>query len=323
MNLSPSFFRFLESISMLKASNIFFMGKGGVGKSTSAALTSVSLAQKDFQVMIISFDPAHNQADIFEKRLSDKPRNLAPNLTAVEIDQDYWTQKYLGDVHNQINKTYSYLTAFNLDKYFSVIKHSPGLEEYAMIQAFQQIQKDFGKSDFLVFDMPPTALALKFFNLPKLSLIWIEHLLALRKEIIQKRDLITKIRLIKKEIERDKVLNKINALKSDYEALKGTLENRDQTQINLVLNPDKLSFAESIRILKGLQEINIQLKHIIYNKMAPDSSCAEIENIFADIPMLSFPYSETPLIGYANLERYLKKNANQVEKQLEVCVKTD
>jgi len=111
--------------------------------------------------------------------------------------------------------------------------------------------------------MPPTALGLKFFSLPSLSLIWIEHLLALRKEIIKKRDLITNIKLIKKEIERDKVLNKINELQNQYQALKDTFEDRKQTQINLVLNPDKLSYAESIRIVTALQEININLHRTI------------------------------------------------------------
>ncbi len=170
---------------MNKATNIFFVGKGGVGKSTSSALTSVFLAQKGFQVLIISLDPAHNQSDIFEKNLSDKPFQIAPNLLAIEIDQEFWIKQYLKDIHNQINKTYSYLTALNLDKYFKVIKHSPGLEEYALILAFEQIRKDFSQLDYLIFDMPPTALALKFFNLPSLSMIWIEHLLALREVAIK------------------------------------------------------------------------------------------------------------------------------------------
>jgi arsenite-transporting ATPase len=305
--------------NMGSATNIFFMGKGGVGKSTSAALASVYLAQQGFKVLVASLDPAHNQSDIFQRDLSDKPIQLEPNLLALEIDQDSWIRRYLKGVHDQINRTYAYLTALNLDKYFSVIKHSPGLEEYALILAFKDICKDFAKNDFLIFDMPPTALSLKFFSLPTLSLIWIEHLLELRQEIIKKRDLITKIKLMKTEIERDKVLKKIKDLKGDYEILKDTFENREQTQINLVLNPDKLSFAESIRILNSLNSINISLNLIIYNKMQPDSSCAEIDEVFENIPMLNFPYSETPLIGIDTLQKFLKANDDLVGQQLNVC----
>ena len=119
--------------------NIFFVGKGGVGKSTSAALNAVFLAQKGFRVLIVSLDPAHNLSDIFQMNFSDKELKIASDISAIEVDQDQWIKAYLKDVRNQIKKTYSYLTAFNLENYFKVIKHSPGLEEYALILAFKHI----------------------------------------------------------------------------------------------------------------------------------------------------------------------------------------
>jgi len=295
---------------------MFFMGKGGVGKSTSAALTSVFLAHKGFKVLIVSLDPAHNQSDIFEKKLSDKPQEITPNLAGIEIDQDYWIRRYLKDVQNQIKRTYSYLTAFNLEKYFEVIKHSPGLEEYALILVFKDIMQKFGHLDFLMFDMPPTALGLRFFTLPTLSLIWIEQLLALRQEIIKKRDIITKVKLIKKEVETDKILNKINEMKKDYQNLKDIFEDSNQTLINIVLNPDKLSLAESTRIVEALHDINITCSQIINNKMQLYSSCDDINTAFSDIPICQCPYSETPLIGLTNLEQFLKANDSVLEEQV-------
>jgi len=268
---------------------------------------------------MVSLDPAHNQSDIFERNLSDKPVEVAPRLLAIEVDQEVWIRIYLKDVHNQIKKTYSYLTAFNLEKYFSVIKHSPGLEEYALILAFERIRKDFTHWDYLIFDMPPTALSLKFFSLPSLSLVWIEHLLALRREIIEKRELITKIKLFTKEFEKDKVLNKIEEQRKQYQTLQDIFENTEQTRVHLVLNPDKLSHAESLRIFNALREINIQLFRTIYNKRPVDKSCAEIDPVFAGIPMLNFPYSETPLIGMNNLQQFLKANKEVLEKQISVC----
>ena len=157
---------------MDKATNIFFLGKGGVGKSTSAALNSIFLAQKGFKVMIVSFDPAHNQSDIFEMNFSDEPTEISPNFSAIEIDQEKWIGAYLKDVHKQINQTYRYLTAFNLEKYFKVIKHSPGLEEYALILAFKHIRQKFSDYDYLVFDMPPTALSLRFLSLPLIRIFY-------------------------------------------------------------------------------------------------------------------------------------------------------
>ncbi|MBW1857732.1 MAG: ArsA family ATPase [Deltaproteobacteria bacterium] len=301
---------------MAGATNMFFMGKGGVGKSTAAALNSLFLAQKGFQILIVSLDPAHNQSDIFETSLSDKPTKIADNLMGIEIDQDYWIRRYLKDVQNQIKRTYSYLTSFNLEKYFEVIKYSPGLEEYALILVFKDIMQKFGHLDFLMFDMPPTALGLRFFTLPTLSLIWIEQLVALRQEIIKKRDLITKVKLIKKEVETDKILNKINEMKKDYQNLKDIFEDSNQTLINIVLNPDKLSLAESTRIVEALHDINITCSQIINNKMQLHSSCDDINTTFSDIPLCQCPYSETPLIGLPNLEQFLKANDSVLEEQV-------
>lgn len=295
------------------------MGKGGVGKSTSAALFSTFLAQKGSRVVLVSLDPAHNQSDIFERALSDEPVEVAPHLRVIEIDEDSWIRAYLKDVRQQINRTYSYLTAFNLDKYFSVIKHSPGLEEYALILAYEHLQKKYSDWDYLVFDMPPTALSLKFFALPSLSLVWVNHLLALRREIIEKRELITKIKLLTKEFERDKVLNKIEAQRKQYEILNQAFTNPENTQVYLVLNPDKLSHAESLRIFHSLKGINIRLYRTIYNKRPVNESCADIDPVFADIPSIHFPLSDTPLIGIQQLQRYLRANESEVQNQLNVC----
>jgi len=295
--------------------NIFYLGKGGVGKSTSAALNSLFLSQKGFDVLLVSLDPAHNQSDIFQKALSDRPKNIAPHLEAIEIDQDHWIKRYLADVQEQIRRTYCYLTSFNLEKYFKVIKHSPGLEEYALILAFQEINRKFSNTDVLVFDMAPTALSLKFFNLPVLSLIWTNHLLALRKEIIKKRELITKIKIMKKEIETDKALSRIEQSIKEYTALKQLFENPKLTKINLVLNPDLLSLAESKRILEGLEAINVPLSQVIINKMQKDSSIDHIVREFNSIPLLKLPLSDMPLIGLDKLRQFLEKNGNILNEQ--------
>ena len=300
---------------MARPINIFYLGKGGVGKSTSAALNSLFLSKKGFNVLLVSLDPAHNQSDIFEKKLSDKPKPLAPNLEAIEIDQEHWIKRYLKDVQQQIRRTYSYLTSFNLEKYFKVIKHSPGLEEYALILAFKEIISKFSKNDVLVFDMAPTALSLKFFNLPTLSLVWITHLLALRKEIIKKRELITKVRLMKKEIETDKVLSKIQESIQEYTSLKGLFEDSTLTKVNLVLNPDLLSLAESKRIVEGLTAIHISLSQIIVNKMQKNSSLEHITREFKEIPLLQVPFSQTPLIGLNTLLQFLEQNEHVLMNQ--------
>lgn len=287
------------------ATNVFFLGKGGVGKSTSAALTSLLLAEQGRKVLIVSLDPAHNQSDIFEKRLSGRPTKLAANLHGVEIDGDAWIRKYLRGVREDINKTYRYLTSFNLGKYFDVMKYSPGLEEYALILAFQEIRRKFPTRDVLVFDMAPTALSLRFFGLPRLSLVWIHHLRKLRQDIIDKRELITRVRLLNREIETDKVLLKIQKSLDEYTRLKNLFEDRELTRIHLVLNPDQLSLAESERIVTELGKMNIRVARIIVNKIRAGSKYDVIASAFANFAMIKVPYSATSLVGIDSLRRFI------------------
>ena len=290
------------------AVHVFYLGKGGVGKSTSAALNSLFLARQGCEVLLVSLDPAHNQSDIFKCRLSDKPKEVAPHLQAGEIDQERWIRRYLRDVQAQINRTYSYLTSFNLERYFKVIKYSPGLEEYALLLAFQEIARRFSGLDYIIFDMAPTALSLKFFNLPTLSLVWINHLLALRQEIIRKRELVTKIKLGRKVIETDKVLSRLQESIREYTALKEDLADPARTRINLVLNPDLLSFAESMRIVDGLRAVDIFPSQVIVNKIQCSSSCGHIEKALSGIPIIQIPLSEAPLIGLDALSLFLREN---------------
>lgn len=299
-----------------KAKNIFFLGKGGVGKSTSAALTALFLARRGLRTLVVSLDPAHNQADIFETRLSDKPHRIVPGLEGIEVDQAYWIRRYLKDIQRQIQHTYTYLTAFNLEKYFKVIKYSPGLEEYALILAYQEILRRYADHDVLIFDMAPTALSLKFFNLPRLSLIWVEHLLALRREIIKKRELITKIKLVKREIEQDKIVNRIHTSMREYQTLKNIFEDHDNTRIYLVLNPDPLSRAESLRILNGLEEINIPVNCIVLNKVTPANGGKPLDPAFSRIPQMTLSLSTTALIGVDNLDRYLASHEEMFARHL-------
>ena len=67
---------------------VFFTGKGGVGKTSAACATAVSLADSGKSVMLISTDPASNLQDVFNRELDNKGTNIpeVPNLTVANLD---------------------------------------------------------------------------------------------------------------------------------------------------------------------------------------------------------------------------------------------
>jgi len=257
---------------MTELQTVFFLGKGGTGKSTASALLSLVLMEKGKKVLLASFDDAHNQSDIFETNFSDKACTIGPCLEVLQIDRDKEIKQYLKKTAQKVKNSYTYLTAFNLDNYFDILKFSPGMEEYALVTAFMNLQIKYKKYDYLIIDMPPTALSLRFFNLPSLSLTWIDQLEKLRLEIYKRKEIISRIKFAGKEFERDKVLSRIREIKSDHQALKDAFENPQKSNFFAVFNQDVLSVAETRRILDQLNSLNIEIKGLICNDRMPEGS---------------------------------------------------
>lgn len=285
----------------------FFIGKGGVGKSTSSALVSVYLAETARNVLLVSMDPAHNQRDIFERDFSEKPCPINGHLAVKEVDADFWIEKYLKEAQNDIKRTYQYESAFNLQNFFNVLQFSPGLEEYALILAFKDIIRRFRERDCIVFDMAPTALTLRFFSLPFITLIWLEELLKLRQLIYEKKEIISKIKVGRKEIEQDKVKAKLKKLINNYEHLRRHFVSA-ATRINLVMNNDRLSFSEAYRIRRKLGQIGIAIDMVVVNKLSPGEPIDEIENEFKAQQLMRLPAATAGLAGYEVLKEFVQAN---------------
>jgi len=285
----------------------FFIGKGGVGKSTTSAITSVHFARNSQDILLVSMDPAHNQCDIFQQNFSEKPRQVADHLAIKEVNVDYWIEKYLKETEKTIKQTYSYESAFNLQNYFNVLQFSPGLEEYALLLAFENIIHTFEDKDIIIFDMAPTALTLRFFSLPFITLIWLEELLKLRDHIFAKKEIISKIKIGGRQIEQDKVKVKLENLINNYEHLRDHSIS-DATKINLVMNNDRLSFSESFRIKKKLKDIGINIDSLIINKTLNKEFPDEVRDEFNSQKIALFPLSSKSILGYNAINEYIDEN---------------
>lgn len=85
---------------------LLFGGKGGVGKTSCAAATSLYASSKGKKTLVLSTDPAHSLSDSFDIKIGNKITKINENLDALEIDagellKDY-KEKY-GDIIKQIS----------------------------------------------------------------------------------------------------------------------------------------------------------------------------------------------------------------------------
>jgi arsenite-transporting ATPase len=276
----------------MNARVLLFVGKGGVGKSTNSSLFAQKLARSGKRVLLNSIDPAHNLHDIFQVSMGAKPKQIIPGLEAMETDLDQWVKKYLKDTERDFRAVYKYQEAFNLHRYFKTLKHSPGLEEYAVLLALVDTLRRFADRDYIVFDTPPTALTLKFLALPNVSLLWLQELSQFRQMILNKEQIITRIRQGRKQEtkERDPILGKIADLVDVYRGMSELLKNPATTLTFLVLNPDELSLAESQLIWKELSNLGMQIPYLILNKAKKDGDFVkQIEKKFPGHRLLVVP----------------------------------
>ncbi len=256
---------------------LFFTGKGGVGKSTMAAAAAWQLSQR-YGVLVVSLDPAHNLGDIFGVGLENKKRRFTNSLYLQEIDVQRLSREYLQREINVLSSTYRYLQAFNLDDYFSVLRHSPGIEEYALLTGIEKTIRAEGEFDYIIFDTPPTGLTLRFLALPKVTITWIDRLIRIRQRILEKRYTIYRIRGSLSEDETvlgyderdDDILKRLRTLKDRYRSLDAVLQGENCSMV-LVFNPDMLSLRESQRLIEGFNDLGLPLRLFIDNKVTEEN----------------------------------------------------
>ena len=273
---------------------LYFVGKGGVGKSTCSASTAMALAEKRNKTLIVSLDPAHNLSDIFEKPLEDKPKKIEENLYAMEINLEQRVESSLKKNIEMMKNLYSYLNVINLEGMFDTLRFSPGMEEYAVVLALEDIFENYKEMDVIIFDTPPTGLTLRFFALPQISLLWIEKLLALRKKILSRRDSLKHIlgekyhdKELPSTVKDDSVFKELVSFQERLKTLKNYFT--EDASMILLLNPDKLSFAEGQRIVSAFKKFSLSLNMMIINKSGlyndnhSDKLSQFRENYFEDV----------------------------------------
>ena len=258
---------------------LFFIGKGGVGKTTSSAAVSVALAKKGYKTLIVSIDPAHNLGDVFEVKLNDKPKAIAENLYAMELDMEKLIKAYLKQLEKNLKHMYRYLTVINLEKYFEVLSFSPGIEEYATLEAIREILQKGDEWDVIVFDTPPTGLTLRVLALPEIALIWTEKLIEIRKKILEKRRAIENIQGERKFViegeeyklpskeEEDPVMKELKQYKAEISFVRNVVTNPKKTSVVAVMNPEMLPLYETERAYEALRKFKIPLNLIVVNKV--------------------------------------------------------
>ena len=291
---------------------VYSVGKGGVGKTTCAAALAVHVAKTE-RTLVAALDPAHNLGDVLGKRLSDVPEKVAPGLWACEVNMDAAIARYLAQSSERLKQLYGHLKVLNLEGYLDALKLSPGIEEYATLQALQELlRRAEGHYDVVVFDTPPTGLTLRVLALPKVSLMWGERLMKLRREILDKRKTIANIQGEKRfvlegkeyqlptEGKSDPVMKELVGYVAEMGELNSLQSDSRRSRVMPVMNADRLSLFETRRALESLGKLGMSIGPIIVNKVGMKTTDERtVEDIEKELrrPLRVLPFIDAEPIG--------------------------
>lgn len=225
---------------------LFFTGKGGVGKTTTACSTATQLADQGHSVLLVSTDPASNLQDVFETPLSNKPVAIEsiPNLKVANFDPVTAAADYKASVIEPYRGILPDSALENMEEQLSgsCTVEIAAFNEFAHVLTDDTIEKEF---DYILFDTAPTGHTLRMLELPS---AWSQYL--------------------DENTTGASCLGQLSGLgdkKEMYENAVKTLSDRKLTTLMLVSRPQDSSLIEASRASEELSQLGILNQVVIFN----------------------------------------------------------
>jgi arsenite-transporting ATPase len=251
---------------------VFFGGKGGVGKTTCSAAFALAASERGRRVLLVSTDPAHSTADIFEQPIGAEPRRLSSSLWAMEIDADRESARYVEQVKRDIEKIFSPAVVQRARKQIDLAAASPGLAEVAMLDRMIDLilanDATDSRWDLIVFDTAPTGHTMQLLRMPEAMTTWIQALVRHRKALVEidhqsaeQRDAAAAT---------DPVLVALERRHKRLVALRDYVRDRGRTSFVLVTIPERLAIDETARAVEALKDTAMDIGGLVVNRVLPD-----------------------------------------------------
>lgn len=225
---------------------LFFTGKGGVGKTSTACAAALALTEKGRRVLLVSTDPASNLDQVLQVRLSSQPTvvPLVPGLLALNINPEMAAHDYRERVIGPYRDALPSDTIAGMEEQLSgaCTVEVAAFDEFTGFIIDQSMATQF---DHVIFDTAPTGHTLRLLQLPA---AWSGFLAANERG--------------------SSCLGPLSGLKTQqekYAATVAALSDPAQTTLILVTRPDRSSIKEAERTSIELEELGLRNQFLIIN----------------------------------------------------------
>ena len=302
---------------------VFVGGKGGVGKTTTAAALALAAAERGRACLVVSTDPAHSLGDIFGRSIGDAETVVTPNLTGLEIDPDRAAAAHIATVKERMKTLVHPRLYDEVDRQLDLAAYAPGAAEAALIERVAELMALAGERyDLVVFDTAPSGHTVRLLSLPDVMSAWMDGLLRHRERSSRLGAMLGHLEgkpgqgddlsLIDARADhpRDSREARVNdilqARRRKFIVARERLLDVAGTAFLLVVNPDRLSILESRRVVDTLARFDLLVSSLVVNRVLPDTADAagpfvdarraqeraylrEIDEVFPTLPRTVIP----------------------------------
>lgn len=293
---------------------ILFTGKGGVGKTTTAAATALKCAQKGLKTLVVSTDPAHSLSDALNIELQPEPTPVADNLWGQEFDVYYSMKKNWDSMRHLMLSIFKWKGVSNVvAEELSVL---PGMEEAS---AFLWIEKYYREKEYdvLIIDSAPTGETLTLLTLPQVMQSWLTKAFPGQRLVIKT---VGKVLNKTKGIPLDKGYDELQNLFDKLEIVQKVMLNPKVCSIRIVANPERMVIQEAKRAFTYLNLYGYNVDAIVVNRILPEIAgqkgslfeqyvksqadyIADIEESFQPLPVYKVQHQGAEVFGLELLDK--------------------
>ena len=287
---------------------LLFTGKGGVGKTTTAAATALHLAARGQRVVVTSADPAHSLSDSLGAELGSEPVEVAPGCWAQQLDARERLEANWGEIRSFVLDVFDWAGVEALEaEELSVI---PGLDELFALTEVETLCRS-GRYDVVVVDCAPTAETIRLLSLPDVLSWYMERLHPASRRLHRVVGPVVS-RLTSLPVADDSVFAAGQRFYDELDAVRRILSDPTVTSARLVLTPESMVIAEARRTYTYLSLFGYQVDAVVVNRVLPEQvrdpwfdewrrtqteHLATIDAAFGAVPVLRADHAGGEIVG--------------------------
>ena len=287
---------------------LLFTGKGGVGKTTTAAATALRCAEAGLRTVVLSTDPAHSLADAFDVPLGPLAAPITERLWGQQLDAQDRMEESWHEIQGYLREVFAWAGVEGLEaEELSVI---PGLDEIFALSDIKGFAES-GEWDLVVVDCAPTAETIRFLSLPDILARYMERLFPVGRRVTKMVGPVLS-RVTTLPVANDDVFAATAAFYERLEGVREILTDPDRTSVRLVVNPERIVIAEARRTYTYLALFGYRVDAVVANRLLPDQVAdpwferrkalhlehlETIEDSFAPLPVLRVELAPDELVG--------------------------